>query len=252
MSTPRSFLLFPPSLAHAPPTRNHHPNHHQKPPPKKGVIGDNPFTEGAVSGFLLILFSELGDKTFFIALLLAARRPKGLVFAGTFGALAVMTVISVGLGRALHSLDEFGPGGGTIPFDDLLAAALLVVFGVKTLAAAGGAEEAAAEEKEEAAEEVDKLGSGEAAGLLLSTFLLVFAAEWGDKSFLATIALAAASNPAGVVLGAVGGHGVATALAVAGGAALSKVVSERTVQYVGGSLFLVFAAATVVDIFRGV
>ena len=61
-----------------------------------------------------------------------------------------------------------------------------------------------------------------------------------------------AGNPAGVVLGAVGGHGVATALAVAGGAALSKVVSERTVQYVGGSLFLVFAAATVVDIFRGV
>lgn len=164
-----------------------------------------------------------------------------------------MTVISVGLGRALHSLDEFVPGGGTVPFDDLLAAALLVVFGVRTLAAAGGAEETAAEEKEEAAEEVDKLGSGAAqAGLLLSTFLLVFAAEWGDKSFLATIALAAASDPAGVVLGAVGGHGVATALAVAGGAALSKVVSERTVQYVGGSLFLVFAAATVVDIFRGV
>lgn len=60
-----------------------------------GVLGDSPFVEGAVSGFLLILFSELGDKTFFIALLLALKRPKGAVFAGTFGALAVMTVISV-------------------------------------------------------------------------------------------------------------------------------------------------------------
>jgi hypothetical protein len=29
-------------------------------------------------------------------------------------------------------------------------------------------------------------------------------------------------------------------------------VSERTVAYVGGSLFLVFAAATAVDLVRGV
>lgn len=60
-----------------------------------GVIGDDSFREGVVSGFLLILFSELGDKTFFIALLLALKQSQGLVFAGTFGALAVMTVISV-------------------------------------------------------------------------------------------------------------------------------------------------------------
>lgn len=39
-----------------------------------GLVGDSPFREGFVSGFLLIFFSEIGDKTFFIALLLALQR----------------------------------------------------------------------------------------------------------------------------------------------------------------------------------
>lgn len=51
-----------------------------------GDIGD--LSTGFASAFLLIFFSELGDKTFFIAALLAARNSAGVVFIGTFGALA--------------------------------------------------------------------------------------------------------------------------------------------------------------------
>lgn len=66
------------------------------------IVHQSPLSEGFVSAFLLILFSELGDKTFFIAVLLALKHSKSVVFAGSFGALAVMTVISVRFSSQYH------------------------------------------------------------------------------------------------------------------------------------------------------
>ena len=49
---------------------------------------------------------------------------------------------------------------------------------------------------------------------------------------------------AGVALGAILGHVLATAIAVLGGEFAGRYISEKTIAYVGGSLFLVFAVAT--------
>jgi len=206
-------------------------------------------SEGFLSAFLLIFFSEIGDKTFFIAVLLALKQPKSAVFAGTFGALAVMSFISVALGEVLHKLDELIPLNTDLPLDDYAAVALLVYFGVSTIKDAAVPKQE--EEKAEAEEEVEgmNLDSQTTMSLIVSTFLLVFAAEWGDKSFLATIALAAASSPVGVVSGAIAGHGVATGIAVVGGSLLGDYVSEKTAGYVGGSLFLIFAITTLASTF---
>jgi len=57
------------------------------------------------------------------------------------------------------------------------------------------------------------------------------------------------ATPPQVTVGAVAGHGVATGLAVTGGAFLGQYVSEQVVAYVGGSLFLVFAAITLYETF---
>jgi putative Ca2+/H+ antiporter (TMEM165/GDT1 family) len=84
---------------------------------------------------------------------------------------------------------------------------------------------------------------------IIETFCLIFVAEWGDRSMLATIALGAAQNPVGVAVGATAGHLFATFIAVIGGSLISKKISERFVAFCGGWLFLLFALFTAIGVF---
>lgn len=211
---------------------------------------------GFTAAFALIFVSELGDKTFFIAALLAMRLGRLRVLLGATSALAAMTVISVAIGRAFQSLPNSMKA--TLPVGEYAAVAMLVFFGIKTLkdALATDPSGATPEEHGELAEATEvvcrtKSSKGDAAGLaaLIETFTLIFIAEWGDRSMLATIALGAAQNPVGVAAGATLGHFIATLIAVVGGSLLSKRISERTVGVVGGVLFLVFALFTWMGVF---
>ncbi|MEY2984608.1 MAG: hypothetical protein RLZZ568_1225, partial [Cyanobacteriota bacterium] len=58
------------------------------------------------AGLLLITISELGDKTFFIGMILAMRYPRRWVLAGVVAALATMTVLSVAIGQILSFLPK--------------------------------------------------------------------------------------------------------------------------------------------------
>lgn len=206
---------------------------------------------GFAQAFLLILLSELGDKTFFISLLLALKEKKSSVFLGTFGALAVMTGLSVCIGQFFHVAEgSLGLSESAIPFDDILAVLLLLYFGINTIKGAEDADDVAEEEKEEAKVEIGKMQFSGDQALILSTFALVFAAEWGDKSFFATIALSAAQDPTQVFLGGTAGHGVATGLAVLTGDLIGDYLSEKVVAYAGGALFISFAVGTLFEIFE--
>ena len=52
------------------------------------------FLHAFIASLSVIVVSELGDKTFFIAAIMAMRHPRLTVFAGAITALAVMTVLS--------------------------------------------------------------------------------------------------------------------------------------------------------------
>ena len=76
--------------------------------------------------------------------------------------------------------------------------------------------------------------------IFLQAFLMTFLAEWGDRSQIATIALAADYDPIGVTLGGICGHGACTSAAVLGGKRMAGAISERMVGLCGGVLFLAF------------
>lgn len=195
---------------------------------------------GFTAGLLLITVSELGDKTFFISVILSMRHSRLLVFVGALAALAAMTIISVLLGQAASFLPEV-----YIHYAEIV---LFIIFGMKLLYEAGKmpaksdslqAEEALLTVKEA---EFKKPRKKTSFAVILEAFFLTFMAEWGDRTQIATIALAASNSALGVTTGAILGHGICAAIAVIGGRMIAGKISERMVTVIGGCLFLLFGA----------
>lgn len=104
-----------------------------------------------LQSFAMIIVSEIGDKTFLIAAILAMRHPRMVVFAGAFGSLVAMSILSAALGHILPTL---------IPkrWTQALAAVLFLVFGLKMLQEARemkGGSDKIREEMKEAEEEIE-------------------------------------------------------------------------------------------------
>ena len=68
------------------------------------TVAEDSLWESFTKSFGMVILSEIGDKTFFMAALLAMRYGRSKVFAGSWGALAVMTCLSTALGWAAPHL----------------------------------------------------------------------------------------------------------------------------------------------------
>ena len=201
---------------------------------------------GFTAALLLITVSELGDKTFFIGMIMAMRYPRRYVFLGAIAALIAMTVISVLLGQFIAFLPKKYTTYGAI--------ALFLFFGAKLLWDAWRMEELpeseAIEEAQTAIAQSQKNLKRHPQwwAIVLETFILTFLAEWGDRTQIATIVLAAANNPVGVTIGAILGHAICALIAVLGGKFIAGRISERKVTAIGGMLFFVFAGVSLIEV----
>ncbi|MEL6383973.1 MAG: TMEM165/GDT1 family protein [Cyanobacteria bacterium J06626_18] len=198
------------------------------------------------ASLLLITISELGDKTFFIAAILAMRHRRRWVFVGAVAALGLMTVLSVLVGQVVTLLPQ-----SVVKWAEI---SLFAIFGIKLLYQASqmptvavGSEQQEAAATVAKAERAAKPQGNTPLAIITEAFGLTFVAEWGDRTQIATIALAAANPPAGVVMGAVLGHAVCAAIAINCGRWLCGRISERTLTALGGGLFLLFAVLALIS-----
>ncbi|XP_014513067.1 GDT1-like protein 4 [Vigna radiata var. radiata] len=213
--------------------------------------------QGFTKSLAMTILSEIGDKTFFAAAILAMRHPRRLVLSGCLSSLIVMTILSALVGWAAPNLISR-------TWTHHITTLLFLAFGLWSLKDAlfeqGDTEELAEVEAKldkdwkanngaaKNSKKVDDVAKKQQRSFLsqffspifLQAFSITFFGEWGDKSQLATIGLAADENPFGVVLGGILGQALCTSAAVVGGKSLASRISEKIVALSGGILFIVF------------
>lgn len=194
--------------------------------------------------FGTIFLVELPDKTFLATLVLSTRFRPLLVWIGVGCAFALQVAIAVGLGKALSFLPTEVVRGG--------AAALFVIGALLLLREARGADASEADTEAEYAAKADAAGGRRSSWAAVATsFLVLFAAEWGDLSQLLVLSLSARYDaPASVFVGALAGLLTVSGLAVLIGRWLLARVRLATLHYVGAGMCLLLAGLTVVELLR--
>lgn len=227
------------------------------------------FVHAFVQSLTIIWITEIGDKTFFIAALLAMQYPSVIVFLGAFGALFIMTVLSALFGNLVPHLISTN-------LTNFSAIILFLFFGIKMLNEAYlfyTEENNSLKEKNNNDDSVNKINESSLSSsneammealesiekakqkietnnsflflflhpVFIQSFILTFLAEWGDRSQIATITLATTNHFLGVTLGAIVGHFMCTGIAVIGGRIIGTKISIGIMNGIGGILFFLFA-----------
>jgi Ca2+/H+ antiporter, TMEM165/GDT1 family len=179
--------------------------------------------------FLLVAFAEIGDKSQLVCMTLAARHRGLPVVIGAVAAFAVLNLLAVLFGAAVAAwLPEW--------MVTLAVAALFAGFGISALRYSD-------EDGDEDIEE--KPGHG----IVATTFLLIFLAEFGDKTQIAVAGLGSTSEPSAVWAGATVALALTSILGVVAGRKLLNRLPLKWIHRISGVFFLLLAIFAVTRLF---
>jgi putative Ca2+/H+ antiporter (TMEM165/GDT1 family) len=189
----------------------------------------------AATVFALVFPAELPDKTFIASLVLGTRGRPVQVWMGVAAAFTVHVVIAVAAGRAFALLPH-----------RLVESVVAVLF-------AGGAAwcllvpEESEEAKGERAAALPSRGR-----VVVTSFSVIFLAEWGDLTQIVTAQLAARyRDPLSVGVGALSALWIVAVVAIVGGQGLMRFVPLVVVRRLTGVVLGGFAIAGAVSAIRG-
>jgi putative Ca2+/H+ antiporter (TMEM165/GDT1 family) len=180
----------------------------------------------AAAVFPVIFLGELPDKTMFASLVMATRGRPFAVWAGATAAFAVHVVIATTVGVLLIDI---------LPHRAVEVAVALTFFAGAGFAFCDGLRGGVDPEQADPPQRVMRRRR-----TALTTFGLVFLAEWGDLTQVLTVNLAARyHSPWSVGLGALLAMAAVAGIAVAGGQGVLRFVSVSVVRVITGIVLIV-------------
>jgi len=181
------------------------------------------------TSFLLVLLAEFGDKSQLVCMTLAARHRHWPVLLGAVTAFAILNLLAVLFGAVVASwIPEFWLA--------LIVAGLFGFFGIQSLLM-----------KDDSDDENTEVHSSHS--LFITALLMIFVAEFGDKTQLAVAGLASTYHGVPVWIGATLALIATTALGVMAGQRLLKRLPLGMIHRFSGVLFLLLALVALYQAF---
>jgi putative Ca2+/H+ antiporter (TMEM165/GDT1 family) len=172
--------------------------------------------------FLLISLAEIGDKSQLVCMTLAARHRPAPVIIGAISAFALLNLLAVVFGAAVAAwLPEW--------LVTLVVAVLFAVFGTSSL-------------RYEAEDEDEAVAEKPGHSVVTTTFLLIFLAEFGDKTQIAVAGMSSTVVASAVWSGATLALAGTSVIGVIAGRKLMHKLPLLWIHRISGGFFLLLAA----------